>query len=76
MLQLRPDAAKQKAKNKVLLYSTGNYIQYPVVNHNGKEYIYKRERWQRGPCTVSGTLWVLNKYLKPSAKAGEVPGVW
>ena len=23
---------------KVLLYSTGNYIQYPVVNHNGKEY--------------------------------------
>ena len=30
--------------NKVLLYSTGNYIQYPVTNHNGKEhekeYIY------------------------------------
>ena len=24
--------------NQVLLYSTGNYIQYPVVNHNGKEY--------------------------------------
>ena len=24
--------------NKVLLCSTGNYIQYPVVNHNGKEY--------------------------------------
>ena len=24
--------------NKVLLYSTGSYIQYPVVNHNGKEY--------------------------------------
>ena len=23
---------------KVLLYSTENYIQYPVVNHNGKEY--------------------------------------
>ena len=22
----------------VLLYSTGNYIQYPVINHNGKEY--------------------------------------
>ena len=21
-----------------LLYSTGNYIQYPVVNHNGKDY--------------------------------------
>ena len=24
--------------NKVLLYSTRNYIQYPVTNHNGKEY--------------------------------------
>ena len=22
--------------NKALLYSTGNYIQYPVINHNGK----------------------------------------
>ena len=27
--------------NKVLLYRTGNYIQYPMINHNGKE--YKRE---------------------------------
>ena len=25
--------------NKVLLYSTGNYMQYPLINHNGKEYI-------------------------------------
>ena len=24
--------------NKVLLYSTENYIQYPVINQNGKEY--------------------------------------
>ena len=23
--------------NKVLLYSPGNYIQHPVINHNGKE---------------------------------------
>ena len=28
----------EQIKNQVLLYSTGNYIQYPVVNHNGKEY--------------------------------------
>ena len=21
-----------------LLYSIGNYVQYPVINHNGKEY--------------------------------------
>ena len=24
--------------NKVLLHSTGNYIQYPVINHDGKAY--------------------------------------
>ena len=24
--------------NRVLLHSTGNYIQYPGINHNGKEY--------------------------------------
>ena len=24
--------------SKVLAYSTGNYIQYPVTNYNGKEY--------------------------------------
>ena len=23
---------------KILLQSTGNYSQYPVINHNGKEY--------------------------------------
>ena len=28
--------------NKVLLYSTENYIQYPMINHNGKEYIKKK----------------------------------
>ena len=28
----------KRPSNKVLLYSTGNYIQYPVINRNGKEY--------------------------------------
>ena len=27
--------------NKVLLYSIGNYIQSPGINHNGKEYLKK-----------------------------------
>ena len=27
----------EKINNKVLLYSTGNYIQHPMINHNGKE---------------------------------------
>ena len=26
--------------NKVLHYSTGNYIQCPMINHNGKECMY------------------------------------
>ena len=34
----------EQINNKVLLYSTGNYIQSPGINHNGKnikkEYIY------------------------------------
>ena len=25
-------------KQQTLLHSAGNYIQYPVINHNGKEY--------------------------------------
>ena len=28
----------QYINNKVLPYNTGNYIQYPVINRNGKEY--------------------------------------
>ena len=28
----------EQINNKVLLYSTGNYIQHPVINHNGKEF--------------------------------------
>ena len=28
----------KQVNNKDLLYSTGNYIQYSVINHNGKEY--------------------------------------
>ena len=27
---------------KVLLYSTGNYTQYPMTNHNGKEYLKQK----------------------------------
>ena len=28
--------------NRVLLYSTENWTQYPVINHNEKEYMYNR----------------------------------
>ena len=30
--------------NKVLLYSKGNYIQYPVINHIVKEFFKKRKK--------------------------------
>ena len=29
--------------DKVLLYRTGNYIQCPVIDHDGNEYVYKTE---------------------------------
>ena len=28
----------KQIKDKVLLYNTGNYIQYPVINYNVKEF--------------------------------------
>ena len=31
-------------RQEVLLYSPGNHIQSPGINHNGKEYIFKKER--------------------------------
>ena len=33
----------EQMNNKVLLYNTGNYIEYPVIDHNGKEYIYMKK---------------------------------
>ena len=28
--------------NRVQLYNMGNHIQYPIIKHNGKEYLFKR----------------------------------
>ena len=33
--------------NKVLLHSTGNYIQYPVTKHNGKKIYMKNKVYIR-----------------------------
>ena len=45
--------------NQVLLYSTGNYIQYPVINHNGKDHFKKEHigvsvvaQWVKNPTCV------------------------
>ena len=35
MIQMKQDWPRV---NKTLMYSTGNYIQYPVINHKGREY--------------------------------------
>ena len=50
--------------NKVLLYSTGSYIQYPMINHNGKEYDYTETKvtrknliWKKMPLLQRCTIW-------------------
>ena len=37
--------------SKTLLYGIGNHTQYPLINHNGKLYIYKTESL----CCTAGT---------------------
>ena len=57
--------------NKILLYSTGNYIQSPGINHNGKEYFKKNVyMYQVGQkvclgfyITSNGKCWSWNQYL-------------
>ena len=54
---------KYYQNNKILLYSTGNYIQYPVISHNEKEKklfkkviinkldkLYKMDKFQKNKC--------------------------
>ena len=35
---LKINTGQKTLNNKVLPYSTGDCFQYPVINHNGKEY--------------------------------------
>ena len=37
-IQFFKSKAKLDKKQGPTVYSTGNYIQYPMINHNGKEY--------------------------------------
>ena len=32
--------------NKVLLHSTGNYIQYPVIKQNGRQFFLKKRMYK------------------------------
>ena len=38
--QQMPAIIYRMDKNRTQLYSTGNCIQHPMINHNGKEFIY------------------------------------
>ena len=38
LLLHQPNTTFRMDKQQVLKYSTGNYIQYSVINHSGKEY--------------------------------------
>ena len=39
--------------NEVLLYSTGNYTQYPMINYSGKEYYLKRMYIPESLCNMA-----------------------
>ena len=55
--------------NKVLLYSTGSYIQYPMINHNGKEYDYTETK-----VTRKNLIWKKNASSSTLHNLGR--GVW
>ena len=62
---------RERETNKALLYSTGNYIQYPMINHSGKEYIYITESLCR---TVEMNTTVNQLYFMKERKKGRKDG--
>ena len=56
--------------NKVLLYSTGNYTQYPVINHFVKEYGFPGGAVVKNPPAKTGDIG--NSGLIP--ESGRYPG--
>ena len=67
----RSVAGTYKINNKALLYSPGNDIQYPVINHNGKEY-------ERNKYTCGLPRWLRGKESACQGRdrrdAGSIPG--
>ena len=62
--------------NKDLLHSAGNYIQYPMVNHNGKEFLKKNVKkkweWRRGSSHSQYEMTLsTDQYSPPSWRSGE-----
>ena len=55
--------------NKVLLYSTGNYIRYSGINHSGKEY---ENEYVYGVPVVA--QWLINP-TRNHEVVGSIPGL-
>ena len=52
--------------NKVLLYTTGNDVQYPVINHNGKEYFKNKIKFKKSKkmfCLAHREFTYTNEFL-------------
>ena len=51
--------------NKVLLYSTGNYIEYSMINHNGKDvYMCITESLSSTAEHCTSTLYIVFQFQK------------
>ena len=64
--------------NKVLLYSTGNHIKYPMINHNGREckknvYIHTTESLC---CTAEINTTLQIDYTSIKKKEEEKKNAW
>ena len=64
-----------RINNKVLLYSTGDYIQHPVINHSGKEY---KQRMSAAAAAAAKSLQSCPTLCDPidgSPPVSPVPGI-
>ena len=52
----------ERINNKVQLYSTGSYIQYAMINYNGKEYFLKCI-WITGPLCYTVEINIANQLV-------------
>ena len=67
----------QWIKNKVLLHSTRNYIQYPIINYKGKEKKEKSQFLPKLPRWSSCAAKAENLWLRVfSSLSSYCPGSW
>ena len=54
--------------NKALMYSTGNNIQYSVINHNGKKKTKKQELKQKGIISIARYSFLSQTQVEPASR--------